>query len=93
MCIVYVHVHANYWQTCGGGECCPFFWHKKYLRKISWSISLKNNDTTISIAINLRWKVFHMSADLWTLMRYRALSELSRRRRHQAREHSDSDEL
>ena len=49
--------------------------------------------TTISIEINLGLLVFRKSADLWTLMLYRAQSELSRRRRHQAMEHSDSDEL
>ena len=58
---------------------------------VGWAV--KTTTTTTSIAINLRWKVFRTSADLGTLMLYRAQSELSRRRRHQAMEHSDSDEL
>ena len=46
----------------------------------------------IEIYLRLSRRVFRKSADLWTLMLYKAQSEFGRHRRHQARK-QDSCEL
>ena len=48
---------------------------------------------SIEIYLRLGRRVFRKSAGLWSLMLYKARSEFGRHRRHQAMEHSGSDEL
>ena len=47
----------------------------------------------IEIYLRLSRRVFRKSADVWTLMLYKARSEFGRRRRNRAMEHSGSGEL